>query len=216
VIPPRLTYGASFYEDRAAVIISGPCRITNGGSCQRAEFEPAEPHATYDCRYAFIDKRGEPASDLRFDDAKDFAEGFAPVRIGNQWGFVDRSGQISISPRFQSAEPFSEGMAVVEEDGKMGFIDHAGNYVIGPRFESAESFSDGRAIVSRSDGSGNWRSRFIDKTGNPAFPGEFSVAASFAYGLAPVALGKGTFAWINTSGKPVFTYVVGQTRRSGH
>jgi hypothetical protein len=215
VIPPRLTYGASFHQDRAAVIISGPCRIINGGSCQRAAFEPAELHAAYDCRYAFIDKRGEPVSDLRFDDAKDFAEGLAPVRIGSQWGFADRSGQISIPTRFQSAEPFSEGMAVVE-DGKMGFIDHAGNYVIRPRFEYAESFSDGRAVVSQSDGSGNWTSRFVDKTGNPAFPGEFSAAASFAYGLAPVLLGKGTFAWINTSGKPVFTYAVRQARRQGH
>jgi hypothetical protein len=217
VIPPRLTYGASFHEDRAAVIISGPCRITNGGSCQRAAFQPTEPRATYDCRYAFIDKRGEPVSDLRFDDAENFAEGLAPVRIGNQWGFVNRSGQISIPPRFQLAEPFSEGMAVVEEDGKMGFIDHAGNYVIRPQFESAESFSDGRAVVSKSDGPGIWNSRFIDKTGNSAFPGVFSAAAPFTYGLASVALDrKGTFAWINKSGRPVFTYVVRQTRRTGH
>jgi len=217
VIPPRLTYGSSFHEDRAAAIISGPCRITNGGSCGRVVFQPTEPGAGYDCRYAIIDKRGEPVSNLRFDDAQDFAEGLAPVRIGSEWGFVDRSGQISISPRFQWAEPFSEGMAVVEENEKMGFIDHAANYVIPPQFESAESFSDGRAIVSKSEGSGNWSSRFIDKIGNPAFPGVFSGAAPFAYGLASVALDrKGTFAWIDTSGRTVFRYVVRQPRRRDH
>ena len=217
VIPPRLTYGASFHEDRAAVIISGPCRITNGGSCQRAAFQPTEPRATYDCRYAFIDKRGEPVSDLRFDDAEDFAEGLAPVRIGNQWGFVNRSGQISIPPRFQSAEPFSEGMAVVEEDGKMGFIDHAGNYVIRPQFESAESFSDGRP---------SFRKVMVRESGTPDSSTRPAIRHFPEYSLplrhSPTDLHrsrwaeKGTFAWINKSGRPVFTYVVRQTRRTGH
>ena len=214
VIPPRLTYGGSFHEGRAAVIISGPCQITNGGSCARAAFQPTEPHATYDCRYAFIDKRGEPISDLRFDDAEDFAEGLAPIRIGNQWGFVDLSGQIAIPPRFQSAEPFSEGLAVVGEDGKRGFIDHTGNYVIRPQFEAADGFSEGFAVVSKSDGPGIWTSRFIDKTGKSAFPRVFPTATGFTYGLASVALDrKGTFAFIDKSGRPVFTYVVAQTRR---
>jgi hypothetical protein len=214
VIPPRLTYGASFHEGRAAVIISGPCRITNGGSCARAAFQPTEPRATYDCRYAFIDKRGEPISDLRFDDAEDFSEGLAPIRIGNQWGFVDLSGQIAIPPRFQSAELFSEGLAVVEEDGKKGFIDHTGNYVIRPQFEAADGFSEGFAVVSKSDGPGIWTSRFIDKTGKSAFPRAFPTASGFTYGLASVALDrKGTFAWIDKSGRPVFTYSIGQTRR---
>jgi hypothetical protein len=92
-------------------------------------------------------------------------------------------------------------------------IDHAGSYGIRPQFESAASFSDERALVSKSEGPGIYSSRFIDKTGNPAFPGVLSAAAPFTYGLASVALDrKGTFAWINKFGKPVFTYVVRQTR----
>jgi hypothetical protein len=205
-IAPNLTYGASFHEGLAAVIIDGPCRITNSGSCARSEFKPTQPQATYDCRYAFIDKSGEPISDLRFDDAQDFSEGLAPVRIGQLWGFVDRSGYLSISPKFAFAEPFSEGLAAVRENDKTGFIDHSGNFVIAPKFESADGFSDGRALVSENNGQ---TFMFIDKAGKAAFPGKFMAAASFAYGLAPVALTgglKGVHAWINTSGKPVFTY----------
>jgi WG containing repeat len=208
VIPPHLTYGASFHEDLAAVIIGGPCQITNGGSCSRTEFQPTVQNASYDCRYAFVDKSGKPISDLRFDDAMDFSEGLAPVRMGQQWGYVDRSGQISIPTRFQWAEPFSEGLAAASENGKFGFIDHSGSFVIAPQFDAADGFSDGRALVSSSNGLTKWTYRFINKTGNPAFPGDFSAAASFSYGLAHVALkGKGRFAWINTSGKPVFSYV---------
>lgn len=204
-IPPRLSYGSSFHEGRAAVIIDGPCRFANGGSCGRAEFEPTEPQASYDCRYAFIDKSGKPVSSLRFDDAQDFSEGLAPVRIGRAWGYVDRSGEIAISPKFEFAGTFSEGLATVRQNERTGFIDHSGRFVILPQFESVDSFSDGRALVSESNGDGTQEYRFIDKTGKAAFPGRFSVAGSFSYGLAPVVL-KGSYAWINTSGKPVFTY----------
>lgn len=203
VIPPNLSYGSSFREDRAAVIVGGPCRIVNGGSCARAEFRPTVAQATYDCRYAFIDKNGQPISDLRFDDALDFSEGLAPVRIGQQWGYVDPSGQISIPLSFHSAESFSEGLAAVNVNGKVGFIDHSGNFVITPQFDTAYSFSDGRALVSAGEGSRRWS--FIDKTGNLAIPGKFSAATSFNHGLAHVALDeKGRFAWIDTSGNRLF------------
>jgi len=208
VIPARFSYGSSFHEGLAAVITGGPCRITNGGSCGRSEFKPTQPEATYDCRYAFIDKSGKPVSDLRFDDAKDFSEGLAPVRIGQAWGYVDRSGQISISPKFAFAEPFSEGLAAVRQNEKTGFVDHSGNFVIPPQFESADGFSDGRALVTENRGK-TQAYRFIDKTGKAAFAGKFAAAAPFSYGLAPIALSgrkKGTYAWLNTSGRPVFTY----------
>ncbi len=219
-IPPHLSYGSDFHEGRAAVIIDGSCRIINGGSCGRAEFAPSQilpallsqitpGIAPYTCRYSFIDKEGKPVSNLRFDDAKDFSEGLAPVRIGHNWGYVDRNGQIAIEPQFENAELFSEGLAAVRHDGKVGFIDSSGSYVILPQFASVEPFSNDRALVLELKGSANWARRYIDRGGKPAFPGEFQIATSFSHGLAQVALTaspKGPFAWINTSGKRVFTY----------
>ena len=209
VISPHLSYGASFHEGRAAAIIDGPCVITNGGSCARAEFRPTKQPAAYDCRYAFVDKSGQPVSALRFDDAKDFAEGLAPVRLGREWGYIDRSGRIAIAPRFESAEPFLESLAAVVQNGKTGFIDRSGSFMIPPRFEFADSFSDGRALVAASKGGGTWSNRYIDRTGKPAFRGEFALATPFTHRLAHVALNARlkTFAWIDTAGKPVFTYV---------
>jgi hypothetical protein len=207
VIPPRLTYGASFHEGRAAVIIDGPCRITNGGSCAPAEFRPTERNASYDCRYAFIDKTGAPISSLRFDQAGDFSEGLAPAVIDGLWGYVNLSGQVSIPPRFQWAESFSDGLAAVGQGGKAGFIDHSGRYVIPPRFEAAESFSDGRALVSKMISLGGRANSFIDRSGNTAFRGEYMAATSLNHGLAHVQTGKGRFSWINPSGKAVFSQV---------
>src|SRR5579883_3437220 len=89
VIAPTLTYASDFHEGLAAAILTGPCRITNGGSCARAAFAPTRSFASYDCKYTFINKWGSPISNLHFDDALDFSEGLAPVRIGHQWGFAD-------------------------------------------------------------------------------------------------------------------------------
>lgn len=219
-IPPHLSYGSDFHEGRAAVIIDGSCRIINGGSCGRAEFAPSQilpallsqitpAIAPYTCRYSFIDQEGKPVSNLRFDDAKDFSEGLAPVRIGHNWGYVDRDIKIVIAPQFENAEEFSEGVAAVRQDGKVGFIDGSGSYVIPPQFASAEPFSNDRALILESNGAANWARRYIDRSGKPAFPGEFQIATSFSHGLAQIALTaspKGPFAWINTSGKRVFTY----------
>lgn len=206
VIPPRLTYGATFHEGRAAVIIEGPCRITNGGSCTPPAFMPTVSNASYHCRYAFIDRTGQPISDLRFDEAGDFSQGLAPVMIDGMWGYVDNSGQISLPAEFQWAGSFSEGLAVVRQDEKIGFIDRSGRFVIAPRFDAAEDFSEGRALVSKEVAPGQWTYRFIDRKGNPAFAGEYSAATSFNHGLAHVSTGKGVFSWINTSGKAVFSY----------
>jgi hypothetical protein len=207
VIPAKLSYGSDFHQGRAAVIISGPCKITNGGSCGRAIFKPTQNPASYDCKWAFIDKTGKPISDERFEAALDFSEGLAAVLIGNKWGFVDLSGKFVIRPTFDAIDPFSEGLATARQGGKTGFIDHSGNFEIPPQFDFAESFSNGRALVTRyGSNSQAVGSRFIGKDGKPAFPGEFALATSFHRGLAHVMLGDKKFAWIDPSGKRIFTY----------
>jgi hypothetical protein len=207
VVPPRLSEGSDFHEGLAAVIIEGPCRITNGGSCERAEFQPEKLPATYTCRYTYIDKNGKPISDSRFDDAEQFSEGLAAVRIGPAWGYIDKSGRMVIPPKYQSAGAFSEGLAPVQLELKTGFIDHSGRIVIPPQFRSAESFSNGRALIRvPSDRRLTSYYQFIDKTGRTAFPGSFTSAGGFISGLAPVAFSSGKVGWIDTSGKTVFTY----------
>jgi hypothetical protein len=209
-IPPTLSYASDFHEGLAVVIIDGPCQISNGGSCGGAEFRPTQPNATYDCRYAFIDKTGKPISDLRFDGAADFAEGLAPVKMGGHWGYVDRSGRVAINPKFEWAGQFSEDLAGVFDGKNYGFINRAGKLVIQPQFQSVSAFSDQRALVADAADKRATTYRFIDHSGKPAFPGRFVVATSFMRGLAAVSSdyreGQGTVSWIDPAGKPVFTY----------
>ncbi len=207
VIPPNLSDGSDFHQGRAAVIASGPCRITNGGSCERSDYKPTRRSAGYDCKWSYIDRSGRQISDLRFDDALDFSEGLAGVYMSNRWGFIDLSGKIAIQPGFENVGAFSEGLASASQGGKTGFINRYGAFLIGPQFDAVEPFSNGRALVTtygpNSESNKSW---FINKNGRTAFPGEFLTASSFHRGLAHVQIDDERFAWINTEGKEVFTY----------
>jgi len=55
----------------------------------------------------------------QYDDARDFSEGLAAVRVGGKWGYIDRSGKMVIPPRFLRAEPFRGGLAVVDTSQRL-------------------------------------------------------------------------------------------------
>ena len=73
----------------------------------------------------------------RFDDADSFAEGLAPVRVGEKWGFVDRFGQFVIPPRFDFAFGFQAGLAKILVGDAFGYIGRTGAYVYRPSTKRA-------------------------------------------------------------------------------
>ncbi len=116
----------------------------------------------------YLNKHGDPLLEAPLDSALDFAEGFAPVRIGKQWGFIDHTGKVSISPQFDLALAFSEGMASVAVGDKWGYINKTGKLVIHPQFDSASWFSEGLArvgMIKQTNLSGDYSERGPDSAG---------------------------------------------------
>lgn len=99
----------------------------------------------------------------QFDDAKDFSEGLACVKIQGRWGYVDKKGKYVINPQFDEANDFSEGYASVRVGKEWYYIDMSGEIVSSPLpyFDVALPFSEGVALI-RSDG----KYRYIDKSMN--------------------------------------------------
>ena len=63
-------------------------------------------------------------SSPKFDEAEDFSEGLACVRVGSRWGYVNKQGQFVIQLQFNGAKSFSDGLSTVTYDGvKWGSID---------------------------------------------------------------------------------------------
>jgi hypothetical protein len=133
-------------------------------------------------KWGFMDKTGKLAIAAQFEDAGDFSEGLAPVKIagelvwcpadesGNRegstkrYGFIDKTGKLVIPANLESAEPFSEGLAAIHNCDQSFFIDKTGKTVISGNFKYASSFSGGLARVSILSNE-TLLDGYIDKTG---------------------------------------------------
>ncbi len=90
----------------------------------------------------YIEKTGRLAIACRFDNGRDFSEGFAAVESGGKWGYIDKSGRVVIEPQYDEAGDFSsDGSALVVEDGIEKCIDRRGEEwePEEPGFPAAES-----------------------------------------------------------------------------
>jgi hypothetical protein len=143
-----------------------------------------------DGKWGYVNKMGEIVIQPQFDDAWDFSEGLAYVRIGQKCGMtsarcgvIDQTGKMVIDlQQVDFAGRFSEGLAPVQTGGsnpRRGFIDKTGKLVIAPQFDVVENFENGMAVIAVDRKYG-----FIDKTGRLVIKPQFDKAYPFHDGLA--------------------------------
>ncbi len=126
---------------------------------------------------AFTGKKEEPKVKItpefcnairKYDELRDFREGFAAVRNGKKWGFINTEGKEVVACKYDEVRWFHDGLAAVLQKGKWGFVDTEGKEVIPFKFDeeqgSAPEFSQGLAFVYV-DAKGKRECCFIDKTG---------------------------------------------------
>ena len=64
---------------------------------------------------------------LKYDDAYNFSEGLALVKLNGKYGYIDKQGNEVIPLKYDYANNFLEGLALVRLNGKYGYIDKQGN-----------------------------------------------------------------------------------------
>jgi len=215
-IQPTFLHGSDFKDGMARVVVEGPCHHSDDGFCSILDIRP---EGEMPCKYTFIDKSGVVITSRRYDRAKDFSEGFAPVQIGTKWGFIDKKGDIVINPQFDAAEPFSDGLALIRQNDLWGYINYAGIIAIPPQYKLAESFSEGLAVIRDWDDiKSAYEYYYINRQGEQAIPERFTLASHFFKGLAHVKLksdpvgnmsntgANGSFAYIDATGRKIFIY----------
>lgn len=87
------------------------------------------------------------AIEPQYEDADQFSEHLAPVKMDGKWGYIDEENNLVIPCQYDMACLFSEGYAVVasgsgtDDSGnltyQLGFVDAAGNYT-GFRFNDSD------------------------------------------------------------------------------
>ena len=165
--------------------------------------------AGQDGKWGFIDGAGQVVIDFQYDEALDFSDGMAQVRVGENWGYIDESGAVVIQPQWYRVGPFSDGLAPVytrntavvsEVADLVAYIDKTGKVVIPslPGSPSGCEFSEGLAGVYFRDGG----CAFIDSAGQVAIRlPEATAVRSFSGGLAAVRDQVKRWGYIDRSGR---------------
>jgi hypothetical protein len=155
--------------------------------------------------WGFIDKAGKWVIRPAYEEAYDFSEGLAPVKVNKKWGYVNKDGKMVIKPQNTYGFGFNEGLALIlPEEDKMhfGYIDKTGNIIIKPKFDEGSDFTDGLARVKINNKYG-----YIDKKGNIIIEPQFDDASAFREGLAGVKINN-KYGYIDKKGifiiKPQF------------
>lgn len=118
-------------------------------------------------KYGYLDRNGREAIPAKFEDANDFKDGKALVKLhAGEFALIGKNGEVLHTYSFPFVGNPGEGLLAyqAEENGRYGYIDEEGNTVISPQFTSAMPFSEGRAVVNMAK---NYENAYglIDKSG---------------------------------------------------
>lgn len=128
-------------------------------------------------RWGYLNRAFRFAIDPAYEEARDFHDGLAAVKVDGRWGFITIAGRWAVQPRFEAADDFDDAVgsgdfvlnggdrgrglndepatgglyAKVKLNGRWGFIDRTGRWVLVPQFEEASAFFRSLARVSRDD-----------------------------------------------------------------
>ncbi|MHA7965364.1 WG repeat-containing protein [Paenibacillus sp. CAU 1782] len=141
-----------------------------------------------DNKYGYLDATGKKLTDLIFNHAYAFSDGYGLVYTDKEIGFINKSGKLVYArPKGAfSYNDFSEGLAKISVDNKYGYIDTFGTMVIAPKYDEAWFFDQGLSYVML-----NGKSGYIDRTGKEVVPLKYDeVSTNFRNGLALVSNGE--------------------------
>jgi hypothetical protein len=166
-------------------------------------------------KWGYIDTKGNVVVKPQFEQADDFAEGLAAVKLNGKYGIIDKKGNFVISPRLDSVPGgFSGGLIPVRLGSNCGFLDRAGRIAIDLCFSKAEAFREGLAAVildgtvkPNPDDPDNMitegRHGYIDSAGRLRIRPQFAGAQPFYEGFAAVSDNENRWRFVDVQGRPL-------------
>jgi len=155
--------------------------------------------STENNKYSFINEKGELTTNLKFEKAYEFCNGYAAVKNSGKWGLIDNKFNLIINFQYDSLGSVSKGLNLIAatKQGKSGFIDTKGNTVIEFKYDKVFSFSNNIAGVILN---GKWY--YINAKGETITGINYDRANGFYEDMASVYV-DGKWGFIDTNGKLV-------------
>lgn len=195
----KLQYAALFASIISLLLLSG-CNVVDTVTGKDDDKSETTLHPILlNGKWGYINNDGNIEIEPSYDEAREFSDGFAAVRIGTNWGYVSvESKTLAIPANFSVAGDFSGDLAPAQLPGQTyGFINTSGEFAISPQFDFAAAFSEGLAAV-RLDGL--WG--YVSSSGDIAIELTFSDARPFSEDRAAVETFN-SWVYIDPSGQEV-------------
>lgn len=77
-------------------------------------------------KYGYLNYDGELQIPIVYEDAENFSEGLAAVKLNGKWGYIDEEGNVKIGFNFDEAYEFKDGLTLVRIDDDFFYIDKTG------------------------------------------------------------------------------------------
>ena len=65
----------------------------------------------------------------QFENADEFSEGLAAVKVKNKWGYINSAGQVVVEPNLDRVYTFQNSLALIRIGNQLQYIDKKGNSV---------------------------------------------------------------------------------------
>lgn len=156
--------------------------------------------------YSFVSCSGKILIPGPFEHVAPFSCGYATVAPrgeNRKYCYIDQGGKQTTPTRYVFAASFSEGLARVSTGKEHFFIDGTGKNRFNRTFEEADDFREGLAAVME-----NKRWGYINGEGRYVIDPRFFGANAFSEGVARVSSEPDKFAFIDRSGKTLFSVFV--------
>ncbi len=149
-----------------------------------------------DNKYGFVHSSGQVIA-ANFDDAYDFYEGLAAVKISEKWTFITPNNKQVIKPQFEKVYAFSEGLSGIKLNGKWGFFSAKTQKIVTePQFDDVGYLQNGLATLTINNLWG-----FVDNQGVVVVKPIFDFVDSFAKNVEVAKVQKnGKIGYINSKG----------------
>ncbi|MCM0647936.1 WG repeat-containing protein [Clostridium swellfunianum] len=105
--------------------------------------------------YGYLDRMGNEVIPQKFEEASDFINGIALVKINDKhYAIINLKGKVLQTFNYNFVGNLGDGLLIFQKEAgeKYGYIDLRGNIVIQPQFEGTQGFENGRAVINAAAG----------------------------------------------------------------
>lgn len=136
---------------------------------------------TNDSKLEYVNAKGETKIAAMYNQADDFKDGLAIIRLNDKYGAIDKSGSYLLQPVYRDGL-WNMGKGLVgycNDKGSCGIMDKGANIIVAAMYDGLGVVSDDMIRFLKDDKYG-----YLDAKGNMVLPAMFTTATAFSEGYA--------------------------------